>query len=714
MSSKTRVAKQIATVLDRLQTQANSQGAVFSAESISAVTNDPVQMGRFESDAQHIVRDVAEILSEELNDDSLSVEDNESLRAGMIAFAASSSPSAAAEYNRRALSVAKVQGQFSIESIASGIGGEIVLADSDFSAESYDTTQLANFQIQNVVYNILASKQDAFGEAFFPTKVITPGEGGITITVDQQQVISPAEHPVNGKPLKLGRRNLLDAFQDHEVLNNPATELVPFYRGPEVDKFFLDGAGTMNRQIAGHTVATRPLLIGENINLLGLSQHPGLMQNGVLDQTDQIAPGLRVSNVYISLTDATDPQAPVTQIVKVSLKGMPRTEFRKSHEGAGREVVLNFPAKTLPLDANTKAVDGVFPSLLTTQVVTANITAQLSVSISGNGNLEEGNISVNASKLNVERAFVGGDEISLEEGAGEALVDRLAALSATVVGYDVEGRRSNSNFRTTGSLIDVTPYTESYAIQPGYPISVLSPPADDNLHQGSKISGMVNAARIRNSNNAVTTILNYAERLGEYKAAMEAGASVEIIGAGRHIVKPFFSEETIDVLARVNNLSSFERADDISSVLVDEVRDTAWRMFYESNYGPALELANAGTEAKATVIIGCDPVVARWLTIKGDERLVGHGMDYKVVVTNDKRMKGKITMSFTRGRPGSEDGLSFGVFAYMPELVQQLNVTRGNATSKNDRVVPRNLHVPVLPVMAMLSVVNLEEAVNNL
>ncbi len=291
MSSKTRVAKQIESVLNSLQAEANQQGATFSAESISAVTSNPNQMASFDADGQHIVNAIVDSLRDNL-DSEFSSEDNESLRAGMVAFAASSSPAAAAEYNRQALKFKAGAGQLSIESISSGMGGDITLSDSDFSAESYDSTQLANFQIQNVVYNILASKQDAFSEAFFPTKTVTPGEGGITITVDRQEVIAPIEHPVTGKPLNLGRRNLLDAFQDHEVLNNPATELVPFYRGSEVDDSFVTAIPVMNRSIAGQSVATRPLRIGKRVNLLGLSQHPGLLENGVLDQTDQIAAGL--------------------------------------------------------------------------------------------------------------------------------------------------------------------------------------------------------------------------------------------------------------------------------------------------------------------------------------------------------------------------------------------------------------------------------------
>jgi hypothetical protein len=224
---------------------------------------------------------------------------------------------------------------------------------------------------------------------------------------------------------------------------------------------------------------------------------------------------------------------------------------------------------------------------------------------------------------------------------------------------------------------------------------------------------MINAARVRNSNNAITTLLNYAEQLEAYTEAMSRGVKTDILGAGRHVVRPFFFTNTINVADRVTSISSHERAEDVSRVLVDAIRDAAYRMYRDSNYGPALDLANAGTETKPVLLIGCDAVTARYLNVTADERLMGGEMDYRIVSTNDDRMEDNIFLTFTRERPGSEDGLSFGVHAYMPELIQRVTTNRGGSTAKNDRVVPRNIHVPVLPVMSRLEVLNLKEAVTN-
>lgn len=718
MSNRTRFATQLNNIVSELETTIRSNGisvsgdlikGTYSQESASIFARDFEDQTR---DLRATIADHLSALDESFSQEGLSAEMSEPMRAGLIAALASQG--GASGYHKKALSAGDA-GQFSLESVYTGLGGQIDVAESDnYSQESFDETELANFAAQNIMYNVLASRQDAFAESFFPTKVVTPAEGGIAITVDRQEVLDYAQHKSDGSALGLKRSNLIDAFSDHNILNRPATELVPWAKNDNSnDGYFVAEAevGAIDMDISGTTVRTRPLKMGKKVNLLGLSSHPGLIDNGILDTTDQIAPGASLKNLYVRLIDNSTTPA-TSEVIKLGVSNMTRNQFKKSHEGQGREVVLNFISQAITLDANTKTADGSAVALLADQITTPNLAVQLALSVNGNGNLNEGSIDIHSSPVRVESVVNdGGEVLSMSSGAGLAVVDRLETLSATVIGYDLVARRSNSNWRSTGALIDVTPYTESYAIQPGYPISVLTP--TDDQQNGAKISGMINAARIRNSNNAITTLINYAEQLEAYKVAMERGVKLDIVGAGRHVVRPYFISKDLDVSASVNSISSHERAMDVSAVLVDAIRDMAYRMYRESNYGPALDLANAGTQTKPTLLIGCDAVIQRYLMISGDDRLLGDSMAHRIVSTNDTRMTDSIYMTFTRERPGSEDGLSFGVHAYVPELIQRVTTSRNGSTSKNDRVVPRSIHVPVLPVMGHIRVQKLSEAIGN-
>ena len=646
--------------------------------------------------------------------DSLSVEDGsltESMRAGMIiAVASMESPG---KYHQAALKCA--DGNFSSESLNSGVGGNInVISESDnFTVESFDETELRNFAGQNILFNVLASQQDAVAEALFPTKVVSPSEGGVEITVDRQEVIQYGDHPTDGSVINIDRKNLLAAFADASILSAESTELIPYARVDNTaDANFVPDAviGTVNRTIGDVSVPTRPLLIGKQMNLLGLSQHPGLIDNGILNASDQISNGAKLKTIYIQMTTAAE-DGIGDGVISFNVSNLTRNQFKKSAEGSGREMVLNFITETLVATSTTTLIDDatLLNTILTTISAGTIATATLGVSLQGNLDLSTGTLSVNASDLHVSNALnAAGESISVDPL--QAQIDGLTQFK--VVGYDLEARRSNSNWRTDGNVIDSTKYTESHAIPMGYPISVIAPV--DDTQTGSKISAMVNAARIRNSNNAITTLINYAEQLETAKTALAAGVHVDIVGAGAHIVTPYFDSEVIDIQAGVTNISSAERGEDVAYVIISAIRDAAFKMYRESNYGPALDIANAGMKTKAKVVIVCDAVVERYLTLPANEKLLGGEMEYEIASTNDSRMNDSIYLTFTRNRPGSEDGLTFGVHGFIPEMIQRVNVSLNGATTKNDRVIPRSIHIPVLPVLHHITVSNLTAAINNI
>lgn len=713
--SKPVSTKDLQTAVTQLDTLMREHGTQISGD-VAKGTYSAESLSDFEQNFEHhtheMTQQVAEILSnvrDEFKESATSLESgDEALRAGLIAGIASTGGNAK-KYMDTALKV-QTGDRMSLESLATGMGGEILSSDHDYSGEAFEESELANFAAQNIMFNVLAARQDEFAEAFFPTKTVTAAEGGIEVIVDRQEVIDYTQHNTDGSLMDLSRKNLIDAYQDHTILENRSTELVPYARADgSADANFISTSLVANRQreISGTEVPTRPLKLDQELNLLGLSQHPGLVQNGVLDHTDAIAPGMKLSALYMSMSDGT-----TTEVVPFDVKNMTRVEFKKSHEGRGREVTLNFITDRLPLTAETTTVGGTAVTLLQTEVIDKNLSVQLGVNVTGHGVLETGTISVNSTKIRVKAVYdANGNSLPLDSGDGATVVARLDTLGAEMVGYDLAARRSNNNWRTVGTLIDVTPYSEGYAIPTGYPITVKTP-TDENQN-GAKINGMINAARIRNSNDAVTTLFNYAEQLAAHKQSIAAGAPIDIIGASRHIITPYYNEDDVDVAARVEVIRSMDRFQDVSRVIIDAVRQEAYNMYQDSNYGPALELASAGSDTKPTVLIGCDNVTSQYLYMNDMEKLMGEQMDYQLVSTNDNRMHGTIFITFTRRRPGSEDGLSFGVHAYMPELIQRVTTNHGGSTAKNDRVVPRQMHVPVLPVLARLNIQNLDQAIQN-
>jgi hypothetical protein len=165
----------------------------------------------------------------------------------------------------------------------------------------------------------------------------------------------------------------------------------------------------------------------------------------------------------------------------------------------------------------------------------------------------------------------------------------------------------------------------------------------------------------------------------------------------------------------IDSIKSHERAQDIQAVLVNKIRDFAYRMYRDSEYKAAADAIQGGISKTPTVVIGTDPVLARYLTVTGDLRTLGGEFDVKIVSTLDVRVQGKIFITFgvfDENRNVAPNPLNFGNMIWGPELVLTANISRGNTISKETVVQPRYLFVTHLPVVALLTVENVPDVLN--
>lgn len=451
-------------------------------------------------------------------------------------------------------------------------------------------------------------------------------------------------------------------------------------------------------------VKTRPLKIGRKVDLLGVSQHPKLVGAGIIDHTDAIGSQMQLDKLY--LEEATE-----GKVLRFNVNRLPRSSFLKSVEGGDREKSLNFRSDALLINGDTTAADGSEPVFLS-DVRTKNYNVRLSLNVTGNAHVEYGTIQVGAMPVTVaEITDEDGNQISLTEGTGAVIVGKVEALQ--VVGYELQAARTNSNRRTRGLLINSMPETERFEIPLGAPISAPSPVGSDR--DTRDLDSLIAAARIRNSNNAVTTLLNYADTLRAYVDNRRHGhGNPSIEGMGRHLVVPFYEEMYINIKDSINSVKSKDRAEDINAVLVNAVRDLSYRMYRDSAYQAALDASSIGGK-KPQLLVGTDSVIQRHLMVAGDERTFGIAFeDAKVVTSFDSRMDNKIILTFARqGTAGQPDPLSFGCHAWIPELTSSIMVSRDGATYQEAMVQPRSRHINNLPIMAVIHVEGLEDVLTS-
>ena len=621
--------------------------------------------------------------------------------ASIIAMAAASPVEYATALRRQA----SVEGMRLFDVGSSGAHGTVSFSQP--AMEAFDTNSINKFSEHSIAYNMSAPRQDQFGEAFFPTIVLTPDQTYFKAIIDRVMVYQGAVHKLDGDIAKFEKRHLLDAYRNPAILKNDATVLVPYRMEDDSNaQWFVDEAlvPVVDRVVDKTIVPTAPLKINApTFDLLGVSSHPGLIAANVMDQSDAIDANVRLANLYVLVDNgAADPQ-----VVKFDVSKLPLNQFIKSAEGMSKDSTLRFHNRSLTIKGDTKDVTGADVDAFAA-LAAAGLTVKLETELDGRLSLERGDLRVKGSDVSVFRIF---DSEGQQLGSSPALAD----LTFTVIGYDLDARRTNSNRRSRGLLLDNDIYEEAYLVGLLPPMSIQTPTAPYKV--GSEVKSLVDATHVAIANSAVTTLLNYADQLKAYVdgtlAANSSGETLaggDIEGIGRLLVTAHYEEHEVDLVAMVANISTKDKLKDIQGQFISLIQEIGYRMLQLTGYRPALEVTKSSGAAKPTLLIGTDTVLPAFMQIQGDDRISGILMDHEIVSSPDSRMFGHIFITYKAGGEGFQP-LNFGNFMWIPELVSSIPVNRSGATVEETMVQPRYRHICNLPIMAKIVVKGLDRVV---
>lgn len=586
------------------------------------------------------------------------------------------------------------------EGIFDGMGKRSV------AVEAYDESNNRNASVYSIAYNLTASRQDEFGEAFFPTVTVSPDSVGFAVNVRLIQVFNDFKRNISGALDNYNKVNIIRGLADPGVLKNELTRAVPVHRTESANVFVAAGDVPPSALVIdGESITTAPLRFNRKFSLIGISQTDALLANGVMDPTDSIDPGgLALRAVYAKIGD---------NVLKFMTKDLALSQFVAAPQGNHRQMNLMFETDALLINNATRRADGAaLNGALQAGAVTANLIARVRVQVAGTINVETGETNVsNMGSLTVVAIRNNTGDV-LDHTVAGAAQDFAAAIEAgSLIGYDLHAYRANQNRRQRGQLLDVQYFQQVYTVPFRAPITALKPVNTDATGEASDLAALITATQVRTSNAAVAQLLNTASVLKSFTDSRE-GVAPNILGVGRLLVKPTFIENLLDMATAIDSTKSHERAVDVQAVLVNAVRDMAFRLWRDSEYQAAATALKGGVAGTPTVIIGTDPVLARYLQIDGDLRTAGASFEVKVVATLDERMKGRIAVSFGDfSNVGEPNPLHFGNMAWKPELTVVLPISRGGATSKELTVQPAFIHVTNLPVMGIIEVSNLENVI---
>lgn len=698
--------RNLATIVSAIQADSKTQGSAFAPKfGAEAVANFESMSSEVAGAVNASLEDHFRGLKDRFENADINVS-NAQLSAGALLSVAAGNPSV---YQRKAYNT----------QVVSQEGVNIVPVDDSASygyvdqlhpsLEAFDNSNLLDFVGLSVMYTIQAARQDAFSEAFFRTTVVTPDNGGVDIAIRNQLVFNHFLHDTFGTPANFNQRRLLDAAINYQILSDNSTTLLPEVLEDDSNaEFFVSADAYAPRYIdlGNRTVRTAPLKIDQRVDLIGISQNNLAKKNGVADNTDSLDRMTGIKNVYMQIGDG--------DVLRFNLNNLPKSYFVKSPEGRMRQQFLHYATKSQQLNAHTlTAADGEPTNATLQTIIDQKLVVMLGFTLTGDLDTEFGNISVNGSRVEVVGVYNAANEkLSLKEGVGRQIVDGLKALE--IIGWDPNARLSNANRRERGLQLNNQEYVERYPIPLGPPISIPSPLAENR--DAGEMNSLIAATRLRNSNNAVTKLISYADALNSFVNVPEVGIdgdlTPEIEGIARFLIHPWFKETTIHLPDIINSLTSADRINDVQAVIVNTLRNGIYAAYRDSNIQTALDAITGYTGEKVKVLIGTDAVLGRYIVTPGDTRTIGDGLDFVKVTSMDKRIYGDIYYTFIREGEGI-DPLNFGSHLWIPELISNVQVSRNNAQFREAMVQNRSRHVVHLPILGRIRVTGLEEAVGD-
>ena len=599
----------------------------------------------------------------------------------------------------------------SMESIegAKGVVGSAVMSDAFANRlpamEAYDESNNRDSVVYTVAYNFLAAKQNDFGEAFYPTHVVSNDNVGVTVSLRLIQVYDDIKRNVNGALARFNRKNIVKALIDSTILKNEMTRVVPVVRPASlanfVDPALVPAAAVV---LEGESINTAPLKVGVEMDIIGLSQTDTLLAAGIMDRTDGLDRSINLQNVYIQVG---------ADVLSYNVSNLATSNFLAQPQENYKRHALNFNSHSLVVNKSKKRADNTNLVELA-DVVIEDLILQLKINMTGTVNIEEGGLVVYGNSVKIEKAFdANGVELALTHAKVAPLVTKFD--TAVIFGYTLKAYRNNLNKRQRGQLLDTTYQNQTWTLPLRSPVSVIRPPNADSQTDSGDLASLVAATFVRTSNEAVTTLLETAALLKEFvDSRVPTSLAPDLFGVARELVEPTYIGETLDVNAVINSVSSHEKAADIQAVLAQKIRDIGSRLYRDSGFQAVVETKVAGIDGEPTIIVGTDPMTARYLMVDGDTRLTGPTFNYKVVTTSDERMQGKLVIAL--GYPDQTEGtlnpIHFGYMLWSPEATIVIPQARGDQISKELTVMPRFRHITNVPVMGMVEVKNIPDVVS--
>ena len=280
--------------------------------------------------------------------------------------------------------------------------------------ESYDEKENRAAAVYTVAYNLQAARQDAFGEAFYPTVVVAPDQQGYHIHINLVNLINGVRRKATGELENWNRHNIVNVIRNPGLINSTSTKIVPVFRAGNESKFvdaaILTPAAT---EVNGESVQTSALAIGKVFDLIDLSQTDLQLDQGHMDETDSIDTDILMKSIVVKVGD---------DVLKFPTTHLPGAQFHYPVQGDQQRMDVRLETDALSIGKNTKLVDGSALGDLA-PIVTGDLVVYVKTTVTGSVVRDKGETEVNASAVRVVKIIDATGDVHLPSSPAMAAID---------------------------------------------------------------------------------------------------------------------------------------------------------------------------------------------------------------------------------------------------------------------------------------------------
>lgn len=586
--------------------------------------------------------------------------------------------------------------------------------DSAYSTESFDNQVLGQYRNLSVELNYAIGKQMDAMELMYRTVAVHPDQGGVRVDIPNLFIQNVLERQLSGRPTDFDYRRVLDAYIDPTILADDGVQLIPSYN-TETSRYFVESAvaGTWVVQQGQRRVTTGYLKTGKEVDILSIGHLDRVDRIGNPDFTDALDRSAGIANLLMDI-DGVKFDWPI--------KGQPYTRFVPSVEHGARRMIMDYLSRSLTLTADSVDLTGdEITAAWFAPIKDNNLRVRLKVTASGEADVEKGIISISPKQVSVALIEdANGELVNLEDPSVAALVEKIEG--ATIPGWFPDTRVTNSNIRHIGMLIAHRATKEILVTRTRAPFFYAFPGNEER--DSSPAEDMAAVVRTYTNNEGIAHMLGFHERAmaqtggvrGELTKGNFEDNNLTVEGIARNLVNPYLEHYKINVKQLLQSTETQYNLTNGKEVILNQIRAIAFDILQNTNIENAARMLDGG-EIKHPLkfALVTSKELEYFLTVAGDSRTLGAGLDYTIASDVNRDLKGKMFIGIVRETPGNEiDLLSNGVCLQTPTMVTEVTSWRNNRQVKELLVQPRFNHYQLLPIMVRLDIEGVEELLQQL